>query len=447
MKFLPVLLGVSLAANAALVVFGLSGGGLSESFPGGVAASGRAGAAGGGGEAGVTRRAEPATGQGRAIAAALNGGDTEALRDELRAAGVDEDLIRTVVGTRIWKRYEDRMRALQTGSAADQPWWKNDDSFWSTQHREQREAMKALQAEIKAERERVLGPDPEAKPGGAPWLERHYGFLPAAKREALQQMEQDYNELAQDLRREAKGFSMPEDAEKARFLEAEKRRDLAAMLSPEELADYDLRQSRTAQNLRWQMTRMDATEVEYRAIFEIRKDFDEQFADRDAYGNLIRPRDQADGGKARQEAEKAMQAQLKNALGPDRYRAYVRSNDQDYQQLQNATKRFGLPPDTPARLFDLRDEVPRAALRVADDANLTPAQKRAELNKLVAETRDRVRGTLGPDVAKVYFDHNGMQWLRQLESGMIIIYDENGGQQHRQVEQASKPKAAASPKN
>ena len=133
-----------------------------------------------------------------------------------------------------------------------------------------------------------------------------------------------------------------------------------------------------------------------------------------------------------------MKGQLKEALGPERYQAYVRSNDHDYQQHVAATKRFALPEGTPAKVFNLRDEVPQAALRIADDANLTPEQKKAELQKLAQATRERVKDTLGGEVAQVYFDNNGMQWLRQLENGTIITYDENGGQQHRRIDQPPK---------
>lgn len=440
MKILPLLLGVSLAANAALVVVNRSGGSLGG---GKVGAASGAGAMGRDESAPVIKRSGPATGEGAAIATAFNLGDAEGLRDELRAAGVDEELIRTIVSARIWKRYESRFKALQPDADSTKPWWKNDDDggYWGSQSKEQRAAMKTLQAEIKAESERVLGKDPRSESMN-PWLERQYGFVSADKREALQELEQDYNELSSELQRESRGFQMPLDAEKARFLQDEKRRDLALILTPEEMADYDLRQSRTAQNLRWQMTKMDATEAEYRAIFEIRKEFDDLYNEYDGFGNRTRRNNDPEARKERGEAEKAMKAQIKSALGPERYQAYVRSNDHDYQQLQSATKRFQLPADTPAKIYDLRDEFPKKAMLVADDPNLTPEEKKAELGKLAGEARDRVKATLGADVAQVYFDNNGMQWVRQLEQGTIITFDEDGGQQHRRIEQTPKKPAA-----
>lgn len=367
------------------------------------------------------------------IAQALQIGDAEMLRDALRAAGLDEDIVRSVVSSRIWKRHESRMRALQVGANQKVEWWKNENDWWGGRTKEQREELRALQAEAKSEIERLLGKDPNAVSGN-PWLERQYGYLAAEKREALQQLEQDYNELGNELRQDTQGFSLPSDREKTRFLLEEKRRDLEALLSPEELHDYDLRQSRTAQNLRWQMTQMDATEAEYRAIFELRKDFDEIYNDYDQFGNRTRSMN-TDDWKARSEAETAMKVEIKAALGTERYLEYLRSQDNDYQQLRRATLRFDLPADTPARVYALRDEVPAAAVRIADDASLTIEQKKSEIAKLAAGARDRVRGMLGAEVAAAYFEQNGMQWLRQLEEGTIITFNEEGRQQHRRLDQ------------
>ena len=434
MKRLPLLLVASVAANACLLVVHLRTDGTADKS--GVAgASGGGGAVAGPGVAGGEGRASAASASG-AIARALQSGDVEVLRDELRAAGVDEDIVRSVVSMRLWKRYESRLKALQTGPVAHEDWWKNPSGGWGGQNKEQRAAMKAAQAEMQAENERVLGKDPSVL-GNNPWLERQYGFLPAEKREALMQLEQDYNELNHELQEDLQGFSLPSDREKMKFLLAEKRADLEALLTPEELKDYDLRQSRTAQQLRWQMTQMDATEAEYRAIFEIRRVFDEVHSNHDPFGGGMRANTQEDW-KARAEAEKVMKAEIRVALGEERYAEYVRSQDNDYQQLRRATERFALPADTPAKVYALRDEVPKAAMSVANDASLTNEQKKAEVAKLAAAARDRVRGLLGAEVAEAYFEQNGMQWLQQLEQGTIITFDEDGVQHRRRIDQPTR---------
>src|SRR5260221_6737104 len=49
---------------------------------------------------------------------------------------------------------------------------------------------------------------------------------------------------------------------------SERRADIAAMLTPEELADYDLRTSRITGRLRPAMTLLDAGEDEFRRIYQ-----------------------------------------------------------------------------------------------------------------------------------------------------------------------------------
>jgi len=434
MKIVPLLLVLSLLANAFLLVVRPPGSAPKADRPeaGAVATAAEAAVAAGGPASSL------ATGKSVAIAAALKKNDAESLRDELRAAGVGEELIRAVVGASIWRRFAARFEELQPANNAKPAWWKNDeDGFWGGLSKEQRVAMKALQAELKAESERVLGKDPEAAKMN-PWMERQYGFAAADKREALQQLEQDYNELANDMRRETRGFQTPADAEKARFIQEEKRRDLAALLTPAEMAEYDRRNSPTAQKLRWQMTQMDASEEEYLAIFEIRKDFDERFADYDAYGNRLKPAKNETDPKARMEAEKALNAQLRQALGTERYQTYVNAHDGDFQQLQAATKRFGLAPGTPSAVLTLREETAKVAMRLADDTSLSVEQKRAEIGKLAEQARGKVAGLLGAEVAKTYFDNGGAPWLGQLQSGTIVTYDENGTRQHRRLEQAAR---------
>ncbi len=427
MKLIPVLLGISLVANAALLVLPRPG----------EAARARAAAPA---DSTITesvplpRGAGRATGGGAAIAAAFREDKLDVLRDELLAAGIDEDTVRDIVRARIQKRYEARMKALNTTPDGAAAWWKNDDG-WQSRTKEQRAAMRALQDELNAEHLRLLGESSlAANLRNNPWMERQYGFLPPDKREALLRLEQDYNELSQELNAESRGFRMPEDAEKARFLEEEKRRDLAEILGPEGFADYERRRSRTANNLRWRMTQMDATEAEYVAIFEIQKEFDDRHSNYDAFGNSYTDRSTPEKREARAAAEKAMRAEIKDTLGAERYKTYVRSQDHEYQQLQNATKRFALPADTPARVFDLRDEVPQSALKIAENPNLSAEEKKAEVTRLAAQAREQVASLLGPDVAKVYLDQNsGMQWLRQLEQGTIITFTEDGGQTHRSL--------------
>ncbi|MEO0054239.1 MAG: hypothetical protein RLZZ50_186 [Verrucomicrobiota bacterium] len=417
MKLLPFVLGVSLAVNAALLVVNHSeSGSKTAATPGSGTFMSAAGSTS------VAGKPGRATGEAGAIARALNQGEAVTLRDELRAAGVDEDLVRMIVSSRLWKKREARLRELSFGANASKEWWKQEDWHYGRRNKAQRDEMRALQKEIKDEMERVLGPDPDPTESN-PWLERQYGFLPPAKRDALIKIAQDYQDLQQELQEDMGEFRLPADQEKLKFLEEEKRRDMAAVLTPEELEAYEMRQSSTASQLLWQMTRMDATEEEYRAIYAIRREFDEANSTNDPFATRSMG---PDDWKKRNEAEKAMREQIKAALGEERYKVYTRSNQHEYQQLMGATKRFGLPGDTPAKVFDLRDEIGASGVRIADDKTLTPEQKGEALRRLADAGRKKLATLLGSEVAQAYKLNTGTRWLEDLEKGMVTTFGDDG---------------------
>ena len=438
MKALPLLLAASLVANAAwFTTTLLRPSGSPDSTA--IATRDDIGRASRSGEPAASRgsAARAIGSDDRSLAAAFKSDDPEQLRDALRALGVDDALVRQIVGARLWKNYETRLKAIgkqPDDNAAE--WWKNPGHFNPRgQTREQREEMRRIQREFQAENERLLGP-PDLHEN--PWLERQYGFLPAEKRRLLQQTEQDYNELIGEINNETSGFMLPSDREQLRFLQEEKRRDLESLLSPEELRAYDLRNSPTAQQLRWKMTKMNATEAEYLQIFDLQQNFDALYSHNTPFAEPVE-RDQA-YWKARQEAEKELNAQIRATIGEDRYLDYVMSNDHGFQQVQAATQRLGLPEDTPRKLYALRNETPAAANRIADDATLSYDEKRAALTRLAETTRAEVRARLGSEAADVILKNHSFRWIADLEKGNITTFDENGGQGGRSLPKPSPAK-------
>lgn len=433
MKALPLLLAASLAANAALLIGGWlrPSDGWPSLFSPTSATSGRTST--------ITLSGSPdgdaTKASGTTLAAALKGGSPEELCAVLRAAGMDDSLVRQLVSARIWKNYEARFKALQNGNTPADPavWWKNpEQNRNNTTTKEQREEMRRLQKLVQEENERILG-----KAAGAndnPWMKRQYGFLSSEKRELLQKTEQDYNELIGEINQETMGFQLPSDQEQLRFLQQEKRRDIEAMLTPEELRDYDLRNSSTANTLRWKMTLMNASEQEYVKIYDLQKDFDAIY---NPQNGAPQPERGPDFWKQRQAAEKELNARIRATIGEDRYRDYVLGNDHGYQQLQAATRRFGLPEDTPKQVFTMREDVPASAALIADDPALTPDQKRANLAAIAEKTRDEIRSKLGAETADVILKSGSFNWINELEKGVIITYDIDGKQSTRRI--ADKP--------
>jgi hypothetical protein len=362
----------------------------------------------------------------------LNTRDPAQLRDLLRAAGVEPDLVKQLVTAAVWRNYDARFKELQPAAPEDDSvWWKDSPSAPSTpaEQRALNERRQNLHRERQTELAALLGePDPAGEIASNPTLRKRYGALPLEKAAALRLIEQDYHDLLRDLRQGTHGFELPADREAIRLLGAERERDIASLLSPEERAAHALRNSPTANTLRWRMTQYDATESEYRQIYAAQKAFDDQFSEnRDPFSGAgdPPPRDRAFWDR-RRAAEQALNDQIRSVVGDERYVSAQLKQDQDYTNAVTATTRLGLPADTPDRLYALRAPTAADSQKIAADPALSPADKKAALKKLAANTRAEVERTLGKDAADTYFKRGAMQWLNQLDRGAPLTLTAEG---------------------
>src|SRR5207244_5461581 len=69
-----------------------------------------------------------------------------------------------------------------------------------------------------------------------------------------------------------------EDRKQIQNVQKEMDQELARVMSPQEKEDYDLRMSQTAMIMRMQSGDFDASEKEFRDIFKLRKQFDDEFS-------------------------------------------------------------------------------------------------------------------------------------------------------------------------
>ena len=361
-----------------------------------------------------------------AAAAAFTDDNPEALRDLLRASGLSEEMVRAIVQMRLWKKYESRFKAnspQSAESAANQAWWKDDrdqQNGWNKrQTKAQRDETRRLQRELKDESERLLGVDPNQNR----WQSQQFAFLAPEKRQSLLDIQQDYQELIGEVQQDSQGFRLASDEEKLRYLQAEQKRDLEALMTPAERQAYELRQSPTAQQLRGKMTLLNASEQEYLTIFPLQKAFDEKYNPQlsDPFGPG--PERDQKYWKERREAEAQLQNQIKSVVGEARFAESVRQQDYDWRQLEAATRRLTLPADTPARIYALRDTTAVAAQQIADNPSMAADQKKQALAELAAGARAQVRAGLGDDGASAYFKSNGMRWLQELERGNTVSFN------------------------
>jgi len=204
-----------------------------------------------------------------------------------------------------------------------------------------------------------------------------------------------------------------------RLLDAEHTRDLAALLSPEERFEVELRQSETGRNLSSRFEYFDATEAETRAIYALQKAWDEQF----------RPSTLAEMGRdqaARGEATKKLNEDLRKALGPDRFADWQRGIRLDHRGLIDLQRRFNLPEPTLAEAARIPVSLSVSANRLIDNVVLDAGEKKAELAKLASEARAQIRTLFGPEIGDAYLRASGQMWVDILDRGAAYTFNPGG---------------------
>lgn len=423
MKLAAALFAASLATNVVLVgVISLKSSGASQT---GAEATKPRSAVGRGTDAPNATRPETGGATNGSIAAetspqtaplwsSLDSPDLRTLIGRLRAAGFPVRTVKNIVLARIDSLFVTRMREI-AGVQSDKPYWQGNQGFFGPDPKYY-EAMGQLYRERAGMIREALADDFFAQaPQGAADLEqrRQIGSLPKNKADAVQRIADDYTEMASRIRTATGGIMLPEDKEQLALLDREKRADLAAVLSPQELEEYEMRTSPVTQRLRSVLTLMGATEPEFRAIYAAQKQFSDGF---DFAGPVAADR--------RLEAQRQAAEQIKTALGEQRYADYTRSNNGEFRRLNDITLRENLPSQVAVQAFNQFDAAAQQSTRIFDDAALTLDQKRTALRALADSTRTQIRSTLGPTVGETYL--RNANWLSMMENGGAINFSADG---------------------
>jgi hypothetical protein len=329
----------------------------------------------------------------------LQAADLKSQRDRLQAEGFPPALVRAILSAQIAEKYRAQAQALRAGTD-DLPYWKN-----PTPDAQLAAAQRALwRAEQKEVRD-LLGPDPE-NPAGASFLRQIPG-LSSDKAAELAAIEERYGDQRSQLY--SNGPMMPADRAKMDALEKAMHAEFAALLTPDQMEAYDLRASRTAQQLQYTLMAFDPTEAEYRAIYRIQS----AFHDQNSEATMAAPEQM----QARQAAMAQLNKEIAEALGPDRYAQYERATDYNYRMTTQLAQRLQLPAGTADTLYAVQKEYQQkqkdvfAAAR--GEGNFNTAQE--QLVALQQEATARISGLLNGDARAIdAYKQYGGQWLRNL---------------------------------
>ena len=333
----------------------------------------------------------------------LRSDDARAFAARLRAAGAPDRAARLLVADVLREQFLARQREL-IGSGEPDSFWR--DAATATD-REKQTVLRGLAREHQDLLTELFSADP-AVAGARERQRQLYGPLPDAKLERIDRITADYGDMADDIRAQTGGTLLATDRELLALLEQERRKDVAAILTPAELDLYDLQTSATARTLRARLATFAPSEKEFRALFALQREFDERFGGASGAGDEARQRERA-------AAETELDARIKAALGESRYAEYRRQQDPGYRVVARIAERFGLPARRASEVVGLAQTVQTRLLALRDDKRITPETVRAELDTLARESGVRILALLGSDGAELYRRTSGGAWLRALE--------------------------------
>ena len=326
----------------------------------------------------------------------------------LRSIGCPEETIRDIIIADVNKLFESRRKELVTGGKKFE-FWKTGNMFSSVMDPEKLEKQQALAKEKRALLKELLGVEPEEKFemfAGANPFESMLDFLPTEKQNKVMEM---YREAQVKMAKKFQnGAPDAEDMKEYRSAQKEMEAELAKILTPQELQDFQLRMSQTAMMMRMQLGSFDPNEQEFRDIFKLRKAFD------DEYGIFGAASGDSAERKKYNDAKKTLDEQVKTLLGDTRYAEYERSQDWTYQGIAKVVERQGLPKENAVKVFDMKKTAEEEASKVRANKNLTGDQRKEALKGIREETERSMKQVLGDKGFDAYKKQNTAYWLRNL---------------------------------
>lgn len=346
--------------------------------------------------------------------AQLESEDYRAYIARLRAIGCPEQTIRDIVIADLDKLLAPRVQSIY-GRRPNLHYWHSEEEELANDHnhrawarqeraidREKREViLELLGVDLVRERMKLKGFED--------YYERRLSFLPEERRTQVRMLLEKYDDLEAQIteKESAEGEALTDD-DKARLsqLQAQRQTELTNLLTSAEREQYELWMSSTANAVRYALYGMSATQEEFLAVYKLRKTFDEQW----------NPEQIDLNNDANLEkwvlAKNELDAQVKEALGEQRFAEYKRGEDADFHQLNATVSRFNLPREKAGEAYEIKKLLIETRTRVQADPALTEPQKEQALKEMAAEAEQAVKEVLG-DKAFGHYTRSGMGlWLK-----------------------------------
>lgn len=232
-------------------------------------------------------------------------------------------------------------------------------------------------------------------------------FLPESKREPVEKYLEVFQDKMQDFYARVSGGWDADARAESKKLEAEKLAGLAQFLTPQELREYELRNSQIAHQISSDLHGVDLSREQYEAMFDVRKKYGDSIYSWGDADNTPEQRKQIEQNK------KDMMAEIASAVGADKTAELERAQDYQYQQLASLAKRNDLPAETAPKIYDFKTSAEKAVEALNANQDLSPEQRQTALAQIRTETEASVKAALGDKLFKRY-QSNGGWWINQL---------------------------------
>jgi len=228
-------------------------------------------------------------------------------------------------------------------------------------------------------------------------FETAYASVPDVKRDQVRAIQENYWAQSDDIKQRTMGYLEPEDRDEFVRIKNERREALAKVLSPNELQDFELKTSETANTLRSRLKGFDITDEEFRKVFDYVQPLDERYS----LGRRNPDPVSEEFTAARTKAEKDVQEYVRSVVGDDRYAEYQRAQDPVYRTISEAGAEAGLSKESVVQVYQAQQQLQQDSQRILQDVTLSPEQRAQALNELGVQGQQQLQQILGDKGAQL----------------------------------------------
>lgn len=175
-------------------------------------------------------------------------------------------------------------------------------------------------------------------------LEQKFSFLPEKKQIAVMKAMQDMQTLMAELSEDG-DFDTKMITQAHREME----NTIKSMLSEEEFQNYLFRMSNSANTMRTRLTGFEPSKEEFLDVFKLRREFDDEFGSFFIPNTSNQDRDEYNASK------EAMNDQIREVLGEQRFTDYERAQDYKFQSVHRTIKQADLITEHAVQVYDIQN--------------------------------------------------------------------------------------------